>query len=256
MTVVSSRPVAPDVERRLFAVQSLEVREADGESGAIPMHGYAAMFNSRSHILSDWFTGAFVEEIAPGAFQNTIRSADVRLLINHDPNLVLARTRAETLRLSEDDRGLVTDADMAPTTYANDLAISLRRGDVSQMSFAFRTIRDEWAETEEGMPLRRLLEVSLYDVSVVTYPAYEATEAGLRGMQQVAEGDLMTFFDRLITQDITPASLPVLRAAREALATRLDAADPHEKQSEVEAPRSMDIRHRFNARKVEADTWI
>ncbi len=121
---------------------------------------------------------------------------------------------------------------------------------------SWRNDRYPGYKTEEGMPLRRLLEVALYDVSVVTYPAYEATEAGLRGMQQVAEGDLMTFFDRLITQDITPASLPVLRAAREALATRLDAADPHEKQSEVEAPRSMDIRHRFNARKVEADTWI
>lgn len=243
MTLLTERPAAPAVERRRFAVQGLEIREA-GESGAIPMHGYAATFNSRSHVLTDWFVGAFVEEIEPGAFRNTLRSADVRLLINHDPNLVLARTRSATLRLSEDETGLLTDADMAPTTYAQDLAISLRRGDVSQMSFAFRTIRDEWAETEDGMPLRRLLEVALYDVSVVTYPAYEATEAGLRSMQQFdGEGDLTRFFDRLISQDITPASLPVLRAAREALATRLDATEPHEKHSGA-TPRSMDRRHR------------
>lgn len=249
---LGDRPAAPTVERRRIVAQSLEIRDAS-EGGAIPMRGYAATFNSRSHVLSDWFTGAFVEEIEPGAFKNTLRNADVRLLINHDANLVLARTRAETLRLSEDGTGLLTDADMAPTTYANDLAISLRRGDVSQMSFAFRTIRDEWAETEDGMPLRRLLEVALYDVSVVTYPAYESTAAGLRSMQQFdGEGDLERFLASLITQDINPASLPVLRAAREALTERLAASEPHEKHSEASSPRSMEIRHSHNARKVQS----
>jgi hypothetical protein len=217
---------APERETRAFAIRDLEVRAARDDDGAIPMSGYAAVFNSRSHVLWDWWEGSFVEEIEPGAFAKTIQESDVRLLINHDPNLVLGRTRSETLSLTEDDTGLLVDAEMGPTSYAQDLAVSMQRGDVSQMSFAFRVIKDDWSETEEGLPLRRLLELHLFDVSVVTFPAYEETSAGLRSRQFESPQDMESWLERLIQQEITPASLPVLRAARTALEARLAEAEP------------------------------
>lgn len=222
---------APAREQRVFALRNLEVRAAKDEDGAIPIEGYAAVFNSRSHVLYDWWTGSFVEEIEPGAFAKTIADGDVRLLINHDPNLILARTRSDTLQLEEDSVGLRVNADMGATSYAQDLAISMRRGDISQMSFAFRVIKDEWAETEEGLPLRRLLELHLFDASVVTFPAYEETEAGLRSRQFDSESDVEQFLNTLISQEITPARLPVLRAARTALEARLANVEPHAQHS-------------------------
>lgn len=225
------RRQAPERERRVFAIRDLEVRAADTETGAIPMSGYAAVFGSRSHILWDWWEGSFVEEVERGAFSKTIENGDVRLLINHNPDLVLARSRSETLTLSEDDTGLRVEADMAPTTYAQDLAITMRRGDVTQMSFMFRVIKDEWAETEDGLPLRRLLEVHLFDTSVVTFPAYEETEASARGLQFPDEAAMESFLADLITRELTPAQLPRLRAARTALEARLSAVEPYAQHS-------------------------
>lgn len=234
-TSLQARPEhrqAPAMERRAYAIRDLEVRAADAATGAIPVSGYAAVFDSRSVVMWDWWEGSFVEEVSAGAFTRTLQNnADVRFLINHDQNLVLGRTRSGTLRLTEDEVGLRIDADMAPTTYAQDLAITMGRGDVSQMSFMFRTIKDEWAETEDGMPLRRLLEVHLLDTSIVTFPAYEATEAGLRSMQFPDEASLEAFLQDVLTREITPAQLPLLRSARTALEARLSAVDPHEQHS-------------------------
>lgn len=161
----------------------VELRDAktDAKDDSIGFTGHAARFNSPTWIgPKRW---GFKEIVAPGAFAKTITEADIRFLINHDPNLVLARNQADTLRLSEDDDGLLTDADMARTSYGEDLAISLDRGDVSQMSFAFETIRDEWEVDEDtGEETRTLLEVKLWDVSAVTYPAYDDTDAALRSV--------------------------------------------------------------------------
>lgn len=164
-------------ERRVVALNGVSVRKAN-EDGSIPFKGHAAVFGSRTWIgPKRW---GFFEEVDKGAFAKTLGEADVRFLINHNPDLVLARNTASTLRLEEDDTGLATDADMAPTTYGQDLAISLERGDVSQMSFAFEVVKEEWTELEDGNQLRTLKELKLYDVSAVTYPAYEDTDAGVR----------------------------------------------------------------------------
>lgn len=154
---------------------------ADGELGdnePIGFAGHAAMFNSRTWIGSRRW--GFWEEIAPGAFAKTIQEADVRFLHNHNPDLVLARNTAGNLRLAEDDVGLAVDADMTPTSYARDLALSLGVGDVTQMSFAFDMIAYTWEEAEDGEELIRITEVALWDVSTVTYPAYVETDAALR----------------------------------------------------------------------------
>lgn len=238
----SPKGTQPDIERRAFALRDVEIRAEANEDGSIGMTGYAAVFNSRSVVMWDWWEGSFVEEVEPGAFSKTIKDGDVRLLINHDPNLLLARSRSGTLKLAEDDVGLKVDADMAPTSYAQDLSVSMRRGDMSQMSFAFRTIRDSWAETEDGMPLRRLEEVALLDTSIVTYPAYPESQAKVRslefqalanvlGLGELSRDERDAFINDLINNQIRPERLPTLQAARQALEARIAAVEPHDKHS-------------------------
>jgi HK97 family phage prohead protease len=152
-------------------VQDVEARQA--EDGVMRLSGYAAVFNDASVPLP------FKERIAPGAFRKTLNEMpDVRLLINHE-GLPLARTKNGTLTLTEDDRGLRFDAELADTQEARDIYTLVQRGDVDQMSFAFRVIRQNWSKDKSE---RTLTEVSLADgdVSVVTYPAYPTTSVEAR----------------------------------------------------------------------------
>lgn len=168
----------PDGPERRYVTADADVERRSDET--IGFRGYAAKFNKRTQIGPKSF--GFQEQIAPGAFVKSIGESDVRFLINHDPNLVLARNKAGTLRLAEDRTGLKTDADLAPTSYGRDLAVSLERGDVSQMSFAFTVVRESWEELKDGTELRTIEEAQLWDVSAVTFPAYEDTTASLRSV--------------------------------------------------------------------------
>jgi len=184
------------VERRRAQTGPLEVRAA-GEGGDIRFSGYAAIFNSPTWIGAPGVESGFQEELHPGAFARTIRTADVRLLLNHDPNVVLARTKSGTLQLAEDQTGLKVDAALAPTQAGRDLAVLLERGDVSQMSFGFRVVPngDTWEEftgSDGNTYQRRVIrEVELFDVSVVTYPAYEDTTAALAAAKLVMDRRLL-----------------------------------------------------------------
>jgi hypothetical protein len=183
------------IERRTFTIKNVEARQA--EDGTMRLSGYAAVFNDDSVPLP------FIERIAPGAFRKTLtETPDVRLLINHE-GLPLARTKNGTLRLKEDETGLYMDADLPDTQAARDLYTLVERGDVDQMSFAFRVIRQKWSEDRSR---RVLTELSLSDgdVSVVTYPAYPTTTVEAReqlkaAMQAVKEG-----------RDISPETMLVL----------------------------------------------
>jgi HK97 family phage prohead protease len=183
------------IERRTFTIKNVEARQA--EDGTMRLSGYAAVFNEDSVPLP------FLERIAPGAFRKTLtETPDVRLLINHE-GLPLARTKNGTLRLHEDETGLYMDADLPDTQAARDLYTLVERGDVDQMSFAFRVIRQKWSEDRSR---RVLTELSLSDgdVSVVTYPAYPTTTVEAReqlkaAMQAVKEG-----------RDISPETMMVL----------------------------------------------
>lgn len=160
------------IERR-YQESEFELR---GESGAgATLIGYAAVFDSPTVIA-----GMFTETIAPRAFRKTIKEADVRALFNHDPSLVLGRNKAGTLRLEEDKTGLHYEIDLPETQLARDLWTSIDRGDVSQSSFAFETVKEKVDYPDDGMPFRTLTEVRLYDVSPVTYPAYEDTSVSAR----------------------------------------------------------------------------
>jgi hypothetical protein len=171
-------------ERRTFTVRNIETREA--EDGTMRMAGYAAVFNEASLPLP------FIERIAPGAFSKTLQETpDVRLLANHE-GLPMARTKNGTMRLYEDETGLYFEAELANTQEAKDLYTLVSRGDVDQMSFAFRVIRQNWSKDRTE---RTLTEVSLADgdVSIVTYPAYTATsvearEALKKAVLEIKEG--------------------------------------------------------------------
>ena len=174
---VNSGSEMKKIERRTFIVQDVEARQA--EDGTMRLRGYAAVFNDASVPLP------FKETIAPGAFRKTLsETPDVRLLVNHS-GLPLARTKNGTLTLTEDDRGLFMDAEIADTSEGRDLYKLVERGDVDQMSFAFRVIRQKW---NEDRSVRTLTEVSLADgdVSVVTYPAYPTTTVEAREALRIA----------------------------------------------------------------------
>jgi HK97 family phage prohead protease len=110
----------------------------------------------------------------------------VRALWNHNPDYVLGRNRAKTLTLSEDSRGLKIEVDPPDTQFARDLMVSIERGDVSQMSFAFsvRANGQNWGKDDDGQVVRTLTNVRLFDVSPVTYPAYQQTDVAVRSMEQ------------------------------------------------------------------------
>jgi HK97 family phage prohead protease len=164
-----------DQERRTIS-QPVEYRQAD--EGA-RLSGYAAIFDSPTEIA-----GMFREIVAPGAFAKAVADDDVRALFNHDANFVLGRTTSRTLRLTEDATGLRYDVDPPDTQWARDLMVSVQRGDVSQSSFAFEVLEDEWSYGTRGeMPTRTIRAVKLYDVSPVTYPAYESTTVSARSRE-------------------------------------------------------------------------
>tara|TARA_R100000655_G_scaffold8418_1_gene22011 strand:- start:1050 stop:2075 length:1026 start_codon:yes stop_codon:yes gene_type:complete len=151
------------MEKRYF---NIETRTEKREDGTTTITGHAAVFNQLSSDL-----GGFREVISPNAFENVLND-DVRALVNHDPNLLLARTTSGTLKLKETAEGLQYSFDVPDTTYGRDLVISMERGDISQSSFAFTIEEDSWESTADG-EIRTINKVkNLYDVSPVTYPAY------------------------------------------------------------------------------------
>lgn len=158
-------------ERRFMAG---ELRVIDGDDGP-RIRGYGAVFNAWSEDL-----GWFREMVEPGAFSKTLQEADIRSLWNHDVNHVLARNQSGTLRLFTDDVGLVYEAMPPDAQWARDLMESIKRGDVSGSSFGFDTVKDRWTQDEEERLWRHLVEVKLYDVGPVTFPAYPQTSSEVR----------------------------------------------------------------------------
>jgi HK97 family phage prohead protease len=179
-------------ERRFM--KGAEVR-AKGDDAKPALEGYAAVFNQEYVLYED--TGMrWVETIKPGAFARVLKEKqDVRCLFNHDANQVLARTENGTLLMSEDRKGLAYDAALdSRTRVGQDVRYFVDRKDVTGCSFSFRVGKQLWREEEQDggkmtVYTREIEEISeLYDVGPVTYPAYEGTSVGARGlMHQLRE---------------------------------------------------------------------
>lgn len=163
----------PDIERRYVPFAECRIASDDADSPT-KITGYAAVFDKLSVPMF-----GFREKIKRGAFKDSIKTDDIRALVDHDPSRILGRNTAGTLKLKEDRQGLAVEIDIPDTTTGRDTAESIRRGDLDGMSFGFYTIDDRW-ETKDGEEIRTLLKAELFDVSVVAFPAYPDTSAGVR----------------------------------------------------------------------------
>jgi len=159
-------------------VTQIEVRE---EANGMSFTGYAAIFDSPSEPLP------FTETIARGAFKKTLRARnDIKFLWNHDAGEILGSTRAKTLKLYEDERGLRVEGILPNTSRGRDVKELLLRGDIDSMSFGFSVVRDDWSS--DGSQ-RTLKDVRLHEVSLVAWPAYTATTGtvAVRALDAVAQ---------------------------------------------------------------------
>ncbi len=163
-----------EVRKSSVVKEQREFRMESAQQNGNTIRGYAAVYNSDS----EWM-GGFYEQIATGAFDGVMDN-DVRAYFNHDENLLLGRVSSGTLRISTDKRGLFYEVDLPNTTYANDLAELMKRGDVNQSSFAFLIEKDRW-EQRDGTTYRIIEKVSrLLDVSPVSQPAYPDATSELK----------------------------------------------------------------------------
>lgn len=160
-------------ERRAFGLSDIHIRAASDAAQKLSFTGRAVVYDQLSADMGGW-----QELIKAGAATKTLAAApDVRFLINHNSDRLLARTISGTLSLTEDDAGILVEADMADVTYARDLAVLIERGDLSQMSFGFWITRDEWTGT---LHVVHEFDLDGGDVSAVTFPAFPTTSAELR----------------------------------------------------------------------------
>lgn len=190
----------PDVvERRTraFTDTDFELRAAVAENSAPSFTGHAAVFNKRTAIGNP-FTWGFYEEIAPGTFTKTLQEGDARFLVDHVTNMIVSRVSAGDLRLAEDKVGLAADADLdQEVSYVRDLTRNVEKRRITGMSFGFRVVKDDWTveevETSTGDPIeveiRTIREVELYEVSAVTFPAYDETDAATRAISTRSNPD-------------------------------------------------------------------
>jgi hypothetical protein len=157
--------------------------------------GYASVWNQYAK------TRVGMENIHQRAFDRALETKqDVRLLRDHNPSMLLARTASGTLQLRTDDQGLHVNADLPNTSYANDMKELMRRGDLTQMSFGFVPTKDKWTSGPGGMQVRTITDLNLHDVSIVTMPAYSQTSVQLRSMEEIENqpGDLESVASQLI----------------------------------------------------------
>ena len=183
------------MERTARQVRAITSHFNTREDGDTPhIEGYFAVFNSVYDIAP-----GMSESIAPGAFSQTL-AGDIRALINHDSTLVLGRTKAHTLLLREDERGLWGDIAINPNDGdAMNLYERVKRGDVDQCSFGFDIIRQDTEVREDGSVHWTIREVELYEVSACTFPAYEATNISARAAERddIRSRDLAAWKERM-----------------------------------------------------------
>lgn len=167
------RSMIEAAEKRTTTTEVRAIRSADGQT--VNVRGYAAMWDQEADGLP------FREVIKRGAFKRSLdRGDDVFLLVNHDTDaLPLARRSAGTLTLVEDEVGLLIDANLdLRSAAATDAAVALELGNADKMSFAFRVAEGGSTKSEDGV--RELRALDLFEVSIVTWPAYSSTSVGLR----------------------------------------------------------------------------
>lgn len=186
MTFSSRGEMRNVVEKRHMPFQGMELRATD-DGNTLTFRGYASVTDT-PYEMEDWL-GTYTETVSRGAFKKTLaEGADVPFKLNHD-GMSLARTKSGTMRLSEDSTGLHVEADLdARNPVVQGIQSAMERGDLDEMSFAFRVTRQEW---NEGYTERWINEVNLNkgDVSIVNYGANPHT-GGLTSLRGLSDEDM------------------------------------------------------------------
>lgn len=162
------------------AIRAAEVRVSEGADGKPVLEGYAVLWDSWSEDL-----GGFRERFMKGAFTKSLKEDDIRVIWQHNGEYVFGRNTAGTAEIKEDDKGLHFRASVPDTQWAKDALESIRRGDVTQNSFMFRTVPggDEWL-IKDDFHWRTVREVKLYEVGPQTFPAYPDTSVAVRSLRE------------------------------------------------------------------------
>lgn len=163
--------------RACFEPEGVEIRKAD--DGKSTIAGYAVVFEK----LSQPIAGLFREKVRAGAFTDALKKNNIRALWNHNSDLVLGSTKAGTLRLSEDEKGLRFEVDAPDTTAGRDALTTIARGDVDGMSFGFNVRKQEWDESDPKNVVRTLVDVDLREISPTPFPAYLSTKVAVRSVE-------------------------------------------------------------------------
>jgi HK97 family phage prohead protease len=167
------------MELRTITIDDLEYREDEDKP---IVSGYVTRFNKLSEEM--W---GFREQVAPGAFTKSLGERKVLSFWNHNSDIVLGNTENDTLKLEEDEKGLRFELTLPDTTAGKDARTLIKRGDVKGMSFGFRTVKDQWDESDPKRVIRTLLEVKLYEVSPTPMPAYPQSSVAARSMEDMKE---------------------------------------------------------------------
>jgi HK97 family phage prohead protease len=217
-----SRSAGPSgVEFRAFTLDELAMgEETDATAGTAK--GHAIVYDQKSVEMWGWH-----EKIARGAATKTLGEADIRALWNHETRLVIGRSATGSLRLNEDDTGVAFEDDLPLTSYGRDLAVLLRRRDVTQCSFGFWPVKEHMETDEEsGKPLRVIDEIKLGEISIVTFPAYPQTDAALRMFGQI--------FNAPQLEDLRPEIIGLIHASAGEGATDVDLEALHSLHERVQ----------------------
>ena len=199
------------LERRFTPHATVAVEKRDDGSQVIA--GYGAVFYDPADPGTEYqLYSDMVERVALTAFDRALAERqDVRGLFNHDANMVLGRTAASTMRIGKDQRGLRYEIDQPDTQIGRDVAISIGRGDVTGSSFSFIVRGQSFKDRDDGVTIRTIEDVDLFDAGPVTFPAYEATTTGVRS------GDAA---DALAARDAWRAGVAAKQREADAVAVR------------------------------------
>ncbi|MCU5491181.1 HK97 family phage prohead protease [Bacillus cereus] len=170
---------------------TIEVREVNEDEGKRTISG-SIKYNNESAEMRDWWGDTFVEEIAEGAFDESLKVRDVVGLWSHDTSQVLGNTKSKTLRIENDKKELRFELDIPNTTVGNDAWELIKRGDVDGVSFGMKVTKDKWSseERENGKVYKRsILNAELYEISPVAFPAYPTNEVSVRSLDDFKAGE-------------------------------------------------------------------
>lgn len=162
-------------ERRNFPITDMEVRSEEGQPTVL--RGYAAVFEKLSVPL--W---GFREKIQKGAFAESLSKNNIKALWNHNSDFPLGSTEGGTLRLEEDERGLLFELELPDNSWGRDAGIAIQRKDADGVSFGFTVKKDSWDNSNPDDTIRTLEDVDLIEISPTPFPAYPSTNVSARSI--------------------------------------------------------------------------